>query len=111
MKTLLAVILLIASLNASADALQDLQDLERRKEQQDEYIMRQGQILDMRHADWREVISSKEYDQWGKTLPLHVQKSLSRSLDGEYISAAITAFKEYQLKNATTKKGVNYEKF
>ena len=54
--------------------------------------------LARRHADWKEVINTKEFVEWGKTLPPQELAELGASVDADYISPRLDQFKAYREK-------------
>lgn len=61
----------------------------------------QKTILHLYHRDWNEVVTSKDFMDWQKTLPADEEQKFLASNDGAYIAGVITSFKDFKAKQAT----------
>lgn len=58
-------------------------------------------LLRLYHRDWEDVVRSKDFMDWQKTLPPAEEQKFLASNDGEYIADVITSFKDFKAKQAT----------
>ena len=64
----------------------------------------EAKLLRFYHRDWKEVASSKDFQDWKSTLPEGERNTLNNSNDGEFIADKLTEFKSLRAKASDTAK-------